>query len=71
MTSAVMSPNATHKNTRNAVCLIDDQHAAFVIADDPVSFYGFSSFLLTSLKCTDALYLDGAVSSFYALPNKP
>jgi len=37
-----------------------------VISEDPVTFYRFASLFRDRLDCTDALYLDGSISSLYA-----
>jgi len=39
--------------------------ALFVISDEPVSFGKLARFMRDSLKCRDALYLDGAVLSLW------
>ncbi len=53
-----------NQHFRNAVGLRPDGQVVFAISEQRVSFYAFASFLL-SLGCTDALYLDGAVSRMY------
>ena len=36
------------------------------ISEDPVTFHAFARYLRDALKCCDALYLDGSVSSLYS-----
>jgi uncharacterized protein YigE (DUF2233 family) len=64
--SAVMSPNSSWRKVRNGVCAPSPEMAVFVISESPVTFYDFASFFRDSLRCREALYLDGSVSSLYA-----
>jgi uncharacterized protein YigE (DUF2233 family) len=66
-TSAVMSPNSNWRKIRNGVCAPSPDAAVFVISESPVSFYEFASFFRDALHCREALYLDGTISSLYAL----
>ena len=50
---------------RNGVGVTDDHTAFFVISDAPVSFGKLARLFRDDLKCADALYLDGAVSSLW------
>ena len=50
---------------RNAVGVADPGTAWFVISDEPVSFGRLARFLRDGLRCRDALYFDGAVSSLW------
>ena len=50
---------------RNGVCALGGQ-VIFAISERPVTFHEFASFFRDELHCSDALYLDGAVSSLYA-----
>jgi len=38
----------------------------FAISDEPVTFYEFASLFRDRLKCPEALFLDGSISSLYA-----
>ncbi|MBP6013494.1 MAG: phosphodiester glycosidase family protein [Alphaproteobacteria bacterium] len=53
------------KNIRNGVGLRSLALSYFVISEDPVSFGEFARFFRDVLKCENALYLDGAVSSLW------
>lgn len=61
-----ISPTGTSRKVRNGVGMIDDHTIAFVISNGFVTFYDFASFFLNELKCRNALFLDGSVSSLYA-----
>jgi uncharacterized protein YigE (DUF2233 family) len=53
------------QNIRNGVGLAGGHLALFVISDEPVSFGRLARFFRDGLKCRDALYLDGAISSLW------
>jgi uncharacterized protein YigE (DUF2233 family) len=65
-TSAVMSPNSNWRKIRNGVCAPSSDAVVFVISESTVTFYEFASFFRDALRCRDALYLDGSISSLYA-----
>lgn len=50
---------------RNGVGVRDGTHAYFAIAEEPVSFGRFARLFRDGLKCPDALFLDGSVSSLW------
>ena len=50
---------------RNGVGVVDRRTAWFAISNEPVSFGRFARFFLDSLRCPNALYLDGGVSSLW------
>lgn len=58
-------PGSKSRHIRNGVG-VDGDIAYFVISDDPVNLHEFASYFRDVLKCSDALYLDGAISSLYA-----
>jgi uncharacterized protein YigE (DUF2233 family) len=60
-----IAPNGASQLIRNGVCVRAGE-ARFVISDDPVSFGRFARFLRDALGCSDALFLDGSVSSLWA-----
>jgi len=64
--SPVMSPQSTSLRIRNGVCAPSSDLVAFVISDSPVTFYEFAQYFLKQLRCPNALYLDGSISSLYA-----
>ncbi|MFN3463964.1 MAG: phosphodiester glycosidase family protein [Terricaulis sp.] len=51
---------------RNGVGLVDQHTAYFVISTGFVSFGRFARFFRDELRCRDALFLDGTVSSLWA-----
>lgn len=57
-------PGSKSRQIRNGVG-VDDAIAYFVISDQPVTLYEFAAHFRDALKCSDALYLDGAISSLY------
>jgi uncharacterized protein YigE (DUF2233 family) len=61
-----LSPNGTSAKVRNGVGVVDDHTVVFAISDGFVTFYDFASLFLDDLKCKNALFLDGSVSSLYA-----
>jgi uncharacterized protein YigE (DUF2233 family) len=64
--SAVMNPSSSWRKVRNGVCAPSPDTALFVISESPVTFYDFAGFFRDSLRCREALYLDGSISSLYA-----
>jgi len=60
-----IKPDGVSEKTRNGVGTCEDGLARFIIADTPVTFYTFATVFL-SLKCNDALFLDGSISALYA-----
>jgi uncharacterized protein YigE (DUF2233 family) len=66
-TSPVMSPESQSRRIRNGVCAPSPNTAVFVISESPVTFHEFAGYFRESLGCREALYLDGSISSLYAL----
>lgn len=58
--------SARSRNIRNGVCVPGKDQAAFVISEDAVTFREFALFFRDVLGCSEALYLDGAISSLFA-----
>jgi uncharacterized protein YigE (DUF2233 family) len=63
--NSALNPQGTSRLIRNGVGVISATHVVFAISEDPVSFYEFAQLFRDGLKCADALYLDGNVSSVY------
>src|SRR5689334_1870342 len=63
--NSALNPQGTSRLIRNGVGVVSSTHVVFAISEDPVSFYEFARLFREALKCTDALYLDGNVSSLY------
>ncbi|MBD9372659.1 phosphodiester glycosidase family protein [Rhizobium sp. ARZ01] len=59
-------PQSDSLNIRNGVGMMPDGRVAFAISRAPVRFHDFATFFRDSLRCHDALYLDGSISSLYA-----
>jgi uncharacterized protein YigE (DUF2233 family) len=51
---------------RNGVGVLDAHTAIFVISENAVNFYDFALFFRDGLKCANALFFDGTVSSLYS-----
>ncbi|TLD70620.1 hypothetical protein FEM03_12225 [Phragmitibacter flavus] len=51
---------------RNGVGVKSPHEVFFAISEEPVNFYEFATFFRDVLKCPDALFLDGTISSLYA-----
>jgi uncharacterized protein YigE (DUF2233 family) len=54
------------RHIRNGVCVPPGSGAAFVISEREVTFAEFATYFRDSLGCTEALYLDGSISSLFA-----
>jgi uncharacterized protein YigE (DUF2233 family) len=60
-----ISENGESINIRNAVGIDGNGRAHFVISEVPVSFGRLARYMRDELKCDNALYLDGTVSSLW------
>jgi len=58
--------DGTSRLIRNGVGIVSANEVVFAISDDPVSFYEFASLFRDKLRCAEALYFDGNVSSLFA-----
>ena len=56
------------RHIRNGVCVPDKDQAVFVISEDAVTFRELALHFRDVLGCSEALYLDGAISSLFAPP---
>jgi uncharacterized protein YigE (DUF2233 family) len=59
-------PGSQNRLLRNGVGVPAPGKVIFAIADDPVNFHEFATFFRDTLHCSDALFLDGTVSSLHA-----
>lgn len=59
-------PDSDSFKVRNGVGVRDPYTAVFVVSSQPVNFYTFAKFFRDVLRCPDALYLDGSISSLYS-----
>jgi uncharacterized protein YigE (DUF2233 family) len=59
-------PTSRSRHIRNGVCVKSKNVVAFVISETPVSLYEFARFFQAELACSEALYLDGTISSLFA-----
>jgi uncharacterized protein YigE (DUF2233 family) len=63
-------PTGTSAKTRNGVGARDATTAIFAISEEPVTFYAFARLFRDALKCPNALYLDGSISSLFSAEMK-
>lgn len=61
-----IAANGPSRNVRNGVGVSGPHTAYFVISETEVSFGKLARFFRDKLKCQNALYLDGSVSSLWA-----
>jgi uncharacterized protein YigE (DUF2233 family) len=61
----IFTKGSTNLNIRSGVGYINSSKVIFVISKDPVNFYDFASLLKEEYGCSEALYLDGAISKMY------
>ena len=60
------SPGGVSYKMRNGVGVLDAHTAIFVISENAVNFYDFALLFKDGLKCANALFFDGTVSSLYS-----
>jgi len=58
--------DSTSRLLRNGVGIPSPDFALFAISEEPLNLYEFAAFFRDVLKCPDALYFDGTVSSLHA-----
>ncbi len=58
-----LDPYSRSRVLRNGVGVQGRDQAVFVISEQPLSLYEFATLFRDRLQCSDALYLDGTVSS--------
>lgn len=61
-----LAPGSTSKVIRSGVGVVSPSEVCFALSEQPVNFHDFAEFFKTQLGCREALYLDGAISKFYA-----
>lgn len=57
--------SGTSFKVRSGVGVCQDGKIRFAVSAGPVNFYSFAVFFRDTLKCPDALYLDGSISAYY------
>jgi uncharacterized protein YigE (DUF2233 family) len=60
------SDTSVSLKVRNGVGVRDAATVVFAISEEPVSFAAFARLFRDALKCRNALFLDGSISSLYA-----
>jgi uncharacterized protein YigE (DUF2233 family) len=58
-------PTSTSLYIRNGVGITADKKIIFAISNVPVNFYDFAMLFKEKFNCSNALYLDGAISKMY------
>jgi uncharacterized protein YigE (DUF2233 family) len=61
-----LSETSTSYKRRNGVGMVNDHTAVFVITENAVNFFAFAKFFRDGLKCDNALFFDGSISSLYS-----
>ena len=56
---------SSNRKIRSGVGIINEKTVVFVISKEESTFYEFSMLFKDVLKCSNALYLDGAISKMY------
>lgn len=59
------NPRSASRHIRNGVGVVDGK-AVFAISETPVTLHEMAVYFRDTLKCGDALYLDGAVSAMHS-----
>ena len=62
----VFKQNSKSRLYRNGVGVPSPDTALFAISDAPVNFHEFTTFFRDTLRCPDALFLDGTISSLHS-----
>ena len=62
--NAQFKQGSINLNIRNGVGIMPDGRVVFAISREPVNFFDFGGWFKTQ-GCTEALYLDGAISRAY------
>ena len=60
------SEGGTSYKRRNGVGVPDGHTAIFAISENAVNFHDFAKLFRDGLKCSNALFFDGTVSSLYS-----
>jgi len=60
------NPNSSSRLIRNGVGTKPSREVIFAFTEDPMNFHEFATLFRDQLKCPDALYLDGVISSLHA-----
>jgi uncharacterized protein YigE (DUF2233 family) len=58
--------NSRSRHIRNGVCTPTREKIVFAISEKPVTLREIAEYFRTDVGCTEALYLDGSISSLYS-----
>jgi uncharacterized protein YigE (DUF2233 family) len=64
--TAAFRESSRSRRIRNGVCVPGLEQAAFVISEEEVTFRELALYFRDVLGCSEALYLDGSISSLFA-----
>jgi uncharacterized protein YigE (DUF2233 family) len=64
--SPAFAAGSRSRRIRNGVCVPRADEIALVISEGEVTFNEFANYFRQELGCSEALYLDGSISSLYA-----
>jgi uncharacterized protein YigE (DUF2233 family) len=64
------TPASPNLNIRNGVGEMSNDKVIFLISDEPVNFFDFALIFRYYFNCSNALYLDGAISKMYLSGDK-
>jgi len=59
-------PESQSRLFRNGVGVTSPEQVVFAISEEPVNFYEFAELFRDALRCKNALFLDGNISSLYS-----
>lgn len=62
------NPDSTSLKLRNGIGVCHDGSVQFINSEAPVSFYQFAALFKDTLKCPNALFLDGGIASALYAP---
>jgi uncharacterized protein YigE (DUF2233 family) len=63
---AAFNPTSDSRLFRNGVCAPTPQVVIFVNSEAPLNFHEFATFFRDTLKCSEALFLDGTINSLHS-----
>ncbi|MDR0873412.1 MAG: phosphodiester glycosidase family protein [Prevotellaceae bacterium] len=63
--NSTFTDGSTNKTIRSGVGYINSHKVVFAISNVPVNFFDFANMFKEKYQCSEALYLDGAISKMY------
>jgi uncharacterized protein YigE (DUF2233 family) len=59
------TPGSVNRQVRGAICVAGTHDVVLAVAESPISFYDFATFLRERLNCADALHTDSKISRLF------